>query len=300
MDSGEMRHPCARPMHSIAATAVEAFSIWYIAQEGNVQVVGAEKSVHRELLAVEVRSLGFPGHVASDEYRVGSRPVACVENRGEGFGPLRRDHRRGPRLDYAGLVRGYLSDGIAKDLGMVHAHRSNDAHLGVHNVGGVEPSAQSNLDGLDINRGGRKTVKGHAREKLEQRYGTLLPHVPQGPEVTHQCGELLAGNGLAVPSHPFPKGVQMRRGVEARGHARMVKGGVAEGGGAPLALGSRYVHRRDAPVWTADLLEKGLHPTQVVDGLLARPINPGALGIEQGKHVCNCFVVPQHAPRRRA
>jgi hypothetical protein len=141
-------------------------------------------------------------------------------------------------------------------------------------------------------------MKGHSCQEFKQRNSVVTAYVAQWPEIGHNSGKLLLGNGLAIPPEAFPEGVQVRRRIESSAKARSVKGRVAQGSGTPLALGAGYVDGGHAAMGTTRTIEKFLHPAKVVYCLLPGAIDPGSLGIEQGEHVCYGFLVIQRTPPR--
>ena len=94
-----------------------------------------------ELLPRQVRPPGFPRYIAAYKHGGDAHAIAAFKNRSQRLRALRRNYRGGARLDYAGFVCGYLADGVAENLGVVHADGGYDAHLGINHVGGVEASS---------------------------------------------------------------------------------------------------------------------------------------------------------------
>jgi hypothetical protein len=61
------------------------------------------------------------------------------------------DDGRGARLDDAGLVPGDIGDVRPERGEMIQTDAGNDAHDGVDDIGGVEPSSRTDLHNGDIN-----------------------------------------------------------------------------------------------------------------------------------------------------
>jgi len=142
-----------------------------------------------------------------------------LAHRMHGRRPLRRDfsddllghgrhatkHDRPAGLDDARLLGRDQVELVAEHIAMVEADRSDHRDLRLHDVGGVEPSAQTHLDDANVHAPPCELEKGHGRHELEKTRMIVgaekrrpLSHGPQFIGVGH---DLLLAQQPAVHLH---------------------------------------------------------------------------------------------------
>src|SRR5262249_27649191 len=76
------------------------------------------------------------------------------------------------RLENAGLLRRDLADGIAKMFGVIERYRrDNGSKRAIDDIGGIEPSAQADLEQQHVGGTARKQQQSSRRRDLEYRGG---------------------------------------------------------------------------------------------------------------------------------
>ena len=114
------------------------------------------------------------------------------------------------RLDDASLLFGNPLRSIAQKLHVVHADVGNDAHDRCHDIGTVQPSAQTCFDDGKINFFMLEIVEGHSRSQLEERG---VDRFDQPTVAFDKIHYVLLWDFFSVYPYPFTEVGQMWRSI---------------------------------------------------------------------------------------
>ena len=78
-------------------------------------------------------------------------------------------HHRGMRLDDSRLLMGYLTERVAEELHVIHAHIRDHADEGAEDVGTVEPTAHTDLHHGYVHLLIHKVAEGERRGQFKER-----------------------------------------------------------------------------------------------------------------------------------
>ena len=183
-----------------------------------------------------------------------------VEDGRSAFG-RRQGHAR---LDDAGLLARDLHEGVAEVLLVIQRHIGDRAHLGSHDVGGVEPPAETDLDARCVDLLLGEHHQGEKCGGLEERHPEPGGQRAKPPRDLDQS---LGGHRLAIDHDPFAKGAEVRRGVESRALASVPQDRGPGRRDRALPVGPSDVKATVATVRIAQFGQRRRHaPKPPVDG----------------------------------
>src|SRR2546426_312445 len=166
--------------------------------------------------------------------------------------------------DDRGLLGGDGGERLAEHLLVVEVDARQRRHRRRPDGGGVEPSAESDLQHGDVDGLTREVIERERRARLEHG-GVQTGH--QGGDRVEAVGDGVLRDGLAVDTDPFAERHEVRRGVEAHAAAVRLEDGGEHGGHRALAVGAGDLDERVAAPRVAerlqqrlDALEAGAHP----------------------------------------
>ena len=147
---------------------------------------------------------------------------------------------------------------------MIEAEGGDDGHLGMDDVGGVQPPPQAHLQHGDVHPLLGQVEEPQGGGDLEG--GDPLDLIHQGPEPLHQGHHLVFADQAIVDADPLAVGVKVRGGVK-RG---AVAGGPQDGGDhgcrGAFSLGAGDVDGGIAAMGVAQEGQYPLHAPQVEAG----------------------------------
>ena len=183
--------------------------------------------------------------LAIDEY-IGAELLRPPFDDLEGLPRCRRNDGY-PFLDNARLVLRDSRERPAAAVGMLHCHIRNDRKCRLNDIRRVEKSAKTRFDDGSLNVLLRKIEEGKCCQCLELRRMLM----PLGSHFIRRCahareerGERFLGNIMAVCTHAFRIGDEVRRKVTSGADAGSTEDSIHHLRCRPLAVRSRNVDRR--------------------------------------------------------
>ena len=137
----------------------------------------------------------------------------------------------------ASLLHRHCFAGITQPVAVIEGNGGDHGHIGLHHIGGVEPTTQPHFQQQHIGGGAAEEPQASQGGELEEGKGNLAAgrfHLGKGGAV------IAVGQLLPVDPHPLGKAQQMGRGVDADlvacGHQNAGRHGTA----GALAVGARH------------------------------------------------------------
>ena len=218
----------------MAASAVAALPIW--CAPGNA---GSGRSRRRTapIFEVPALALGMCSIVLSRRHRFRAELLDDLPHR-----PGQRraaEHRRPPGAEDPGLLTPDLFDRIAQPVDMIESYRTDHAHVRIHDVGGVESPAETDLE--------YRHVHGRAREDVECRQRVVFEEGQRRGAARRldafERGDQAGVVGLhAIDADAFVVAHQVWRGETPGALARGAQQRVEEGDRGALAVGAGNRH----------------------------------------------------------
>ena len=263
--------PAARPVHVLQAAGDVRIRRWSVtsghamnAPGGRVPPLGVGNSVPKHPRHQRggggIPALVVAGQVGRGVARDGlpevftdgmdRRPAFRGNRAHDAFRPRWQaaHHHRPAGLDDTGLLAGDLLDGAAQLRAMVESDGSDDRDLGLHDVGGVQPAAEADLDDREVGAPPLELQERHRGHELEKR--RVLVRAVRGNPCRHglELGgvgrDFRLGEQPPVDLHPFAELHQVRRSVEPGVPTGGVEDRVEHGRDRPLAVRARDMQHR--------------------------------------------------------
>ena len=185
-------------------------------------------------------------------------------------------------LDDAGLLCGDLRGCVAEYLRVVHGDVGDYAQIGPHNVGAVEPAAQSHLHHSHVNALAGEIFQSHHGGELEERRTEVARGAPRVVSL-HEVGYGLAVNHAPVHTDALEEVGEVGRCVQPRLVACRLQRGGYQAGSRAFAVGAGHMHRAQPILRVAEACR------QVERSLQARFVRTRAKFLER-RVLCHQFV----------
>ncbi len=155
---------------------------------------------------------------------------------GDGWVGLTADGGFAGAID-PGLLHRHRLAGITQPVAVIEGNGGDHGHIGLHHIGGIEPTAQPHFQQQHIGRGAPKQPQARQGGELEEGKGYLAAgrfHLGKGGAV------IAIGQLGPVDPHPFGEAQQMGRGIDADLIAGFYQYAGRHGAAGALAVGARH------------------------------------------------------------
>jgi len=172
----------------------------------------------------------------------------------------RTEHRRGGRLDDAGLLGGDLLDRVSEHRRVVEPHARDHGYGRVHDTRGVPRSPHADLQYGDVDVTLSKEPKRGRGEQLELReaLGRTLSAGPQPicrlQRAENSEGELVIARNLTVHFDTLGIALQVRTCVQTRARPLLSQDRLGESGGRSLPVRAGDLDRGEGVLRTSECL----------------------------------------------
>ena len=125
----------------------------------------------------------------------------------------RAEHDRLAAAKDARLLRADLLERVAEPVAMIEAHRAQHRHIGIDDVGRIEPAAESHLEHHGLDRGLAKHIQRRQRVVLEEGQRRSRRAPPRCARTQRTSARI--ADRHAIDLHALVVAHQVRRGEQA-------------------------------------------------------------------------------------